>query len=77
MSEEHFSTLSVVNHYQDGKLTGYSVGDGEVVSLAKEEPLPEPPELFPIRPEYQKPKTKEGNEPPCWKDMFPPRKDRE
>jgi hypothetical protein len=73
MSEE-FSVLSVVNHYQDGKLTGYSVGDGEVVSLAEEEPL-EVPELFPVK----KPEsTEEGNEPlkvPCLEDLFP-RKDR-
>jgi hypothetical protein len=70
MSEE-FSVLSVTNHYEDGKLTGYSVGDGEVVSLAEEEPLLEP-ELFPVKKPKQ-PKQAAQEEPllpPTMEDLF-------
>jgi hypothetical protein len=69
--KQEFSTLSVVNHYRNGKLTGYSVGDGEIVSLSEEEPLTVP-ELFPIRPEYQKksPCSDEPLEVPTMEDWF-------
>jgi hypothetical protein len=71
MSGENFSTCSITNFYERGKHIGYSLADGEMVSLSEEEPL-EVPELFPVKKPDQPPKAGE-QEPllaPCIEDLF-------
>jgi len=69
MSEE-LSVCSIINHYENGKLTGFSVAGEEMVSLSEEEAL-EVPELFPTKkPQPPKAGVEEPLLPPTLEDLF-------